>query len=193
MSRFKWKRGPDDFGGMGRPVALLIPLALALAGPARGEMYRCTGPDGRDFFTSNAAACPGAQRHQPSREVQRLPSGSRGNESPQAPGAPAPAVREAPSEDAQAAMWKRKRVDAEAERRQLSRQIGELEEVVTWCNRGGDLVLEDELGVRQKYDCSDANASHRKATTRLAELERYLTGGLADECRRAGCLPGWIR
>ena len=90
-------------------------------------------------------------------------------------------------------MWKRKRVEAEAEQRDLQRNVAELKEVVTWCNRGGDLVLEDDVGVRQEYDCDDAHATLEKTTARLAELRRYLAGGLEDECRRAGCLPGWIR
>jgi hypothetical protein len=90
-------------------------------------------------------------------------------------------------------MWKRKRVDAEAERRELTRLVGEIEEVVTWCNRGGGLIVEDDLGVRKDYDCEDAQQTYTKASARLTELRRYLAGGLEDECRRAGCLPGWIR
>jgi hypothetical protein len=195
--RFKSRRGRDDLPVVRVATPLLakaaLPLALALAVPASGEIYRCRGADGKDHFTSDASACPGAQRHQPSREVQRVGGGASAGEA-SGPAAPAPAAAKAPlSEDAQAAMWKRKRTEAESERDKLARSLVELEEVVTWCNRGGDLTLEDELGVRQEYDCADAQATYAKHKGRLSELRRYLASGLEEECRRAGCLPGWIR
>jgi len=197
VNGFKSGRGRDDLPVVRVATPLLakaaLPLALALAAPASGEIYRCRGADGQDHFTSDAAACPGAQKHQPSREVQRLGGGEAAREESD-PKAPAPAAAEPPlSEDAQAAMWKRKRTEAESERSRLSRSLVELEEVVTWCNRGGDLALEDELGMRQEYDCADAQATYAKQTARLSELRRYLASGLEEECRRAGCLPGWIR
>lgn len=197
MTRFKSSRGPDDPPSMRRAARLLAAAGLALASPAHAEIYRCQGADGQSFFTSDAAACPDAKRHEPSRDVQRMqdePANAPDGALDGAPDALPAAARQAPpSEDAQAAMWKRKRVEAEAERRDLQRNLAELEEVVTWCNRGGDLYLEDQVGVRQEYDCGDAHVTLDKTTKRLAELRRYLAGGLEDECRRAGCLPGWIR
>jgi hypothetical protein len=179
-------------------ASLLAAAVLALAGTAGAEIYRCQGPDGTTYFTSDAGACPGARRHEPSREVQRMGDGSGSGAASADEGgdvreAPAPAAVAPAGEDGQAAMWKRKRTDAEAEQRDLQRNLAELKEVVTWCNRGGDLYLEDEVGVRQEYDCGDAHESLERAQSRLAELRRYLSGGLEDECRRAGCLPGWIR
>ena len=38
-----------------------------------------------------------------------------------------------------------------------------------------------------------ADAAATATERRLAELDAYLEQGLAEECRRAGCLPGWIR
>jgi hypothetical protein len=185
-----------------RALLLLAALAGAAAAPARAEMYRCAGPDGRPIYTSDASVCPGARRHQPSRDVQRVPAAA-----PAWPGDPALA-REAPgragreaappaaldeAEDAQAAMWRRKRTQAEEELRGLSRGQEELREIVTWCNRGGELIVEDEVGIRDRYDCGDAREAYERAGARIAELRAYLGGGLDDECRRAGCLPGWIR
>jgi hypothetical protein len=90
-------------------------------------------------------------------------------------------------------MWKRKRTEAEAELRDIERKLDELEEIVTWCNRGGGLIVEDDVGVRKDYSCDEAHETHERATERRKELKRYLGGGLEDECRRAGCLPGWVR
>jgi hypothetical protein len=177
-------------------ASLVLGVALALAArPAGGEIYRCKGPDGKTIFTSDAAACPGTLPHAPSRDVQRVdgaPDGPDGGG--HAPGALAGEAGELPeSDDAQAAMWKRKRVGAEVELAEIDRSIGDFREVVTWCNRGGDLVLEDKVGVREEYSCEEAQATYDKLSRRQKELRRYLNGGLEDECRRAGCLPGWIR
>jgi hypothetical protein len=175
--------------------ALLLAALCAAGAPAAAEIYRCKGPDGKTLFTSSAAACPGAERHDPSREVQRVPSDS--GEAPgeaDVPGALDAGAEPAPeSEDAQAAMWKRKRTEAEGELRDIDRNFDELEEIVTWCNRGGDLVVEDKVGVREDYSCDEARESYERANGRRKQLKRYLAGGLEDECRRAGCLPGWVR
>jgi hypothetical protein len=183
------------------PLAGVLAGALLLGAPARAEMYRCTGPGGEPVFTSDASACPGAKPHAPHREVQHAPSAPAWSGDPtlaaDGPGrvgrgaAPAPLAPD--SEDAQAAMWRRKRTQAQEELRGLQRGEGELREIVSWCNRGGELVVEDEVGLRDRYDCADAREAYERASARLRELRAYLAGGLEDECRRAGCLPGWIR
>ncbi len=180
---------------MGLAVCALLAAALALAAAGAGaEIYRCQGPDGKTIYTSDAAACPGALPHAPSRDVQRLEGSSAGQDEGAPPGALAGDGPDLPeSEDAQAAMWKRKRLDAEAELREVDRGIVEFKEVVTWCNRGGDLMLEDKMGVREDYSCDDAQGTYDKLSRRQKELRHYLGGGLEDECRRSGCLPGWIR
>jgi hypothetical protein len=199
MTRFKSRRGSDDRLRMRiRPVLALA--LLAAAAPAGAEMYRCEGPDGTITFTGDASACPGARKHAPSRELQRVPG--EGAEAP-APDAvadptaepPAPAKRRstADTEDAQAAMWKRKRTDAEAERRTVEHQLEEYVEMVNWCNRGGGVVLEDRVGVQRDYDCTEVRSEHDRLSARAAELRSYLAGGLEEECRREGCLPGWVR
>jgi hypothetical protein len=188
------------------PICMLPALAFAalvfVAAPAAAEIFACTGPNGEKFFTSDKGACPRAERHAPSRDVQRMQDGSPapapgGDAAAPAGAQPAPAApraEEAPSgEEAQAAVWRRKRADAEQELRDLERNFDEYQEIVKWCNRGGDLYLEDKVGVRKDYDCDDAQESYEKISKRVGELRTYLAGGLEDECRRAGCLPGWIR
>jgi Domain of unknown function (DUF4124) len=199
VRRFKSAAGPVDPNTVRSAALALLLAAFALAGsPAAAEIYRCTGADGKTLFTADAAACPGAQRHAPTREVQRV-GPAQGAEadaaeeagSPAAPGRAAEPVAE--TEDAQAAMWRRKRTDAEAELGEIERSYEELEEIITWCNRGGDLIVEDRVGLREDYSCDEAREAYETATGRRKELKRYLAGGLEDECRRAGCLPGWIR
>jgi hypothetical protein len=90
-------------------------------------------------------------------------------------------------------MWRRKRVEAESELAGLERQVGQWKELVSWCNRGGEVVVEDQVGVRDRYSCDDARAQYERIDERIDELRGYLDGGLEDECRRAGCLPGWVR
>jgi hypothetical protein len=183
-------------------LAGLLAGAALLADAAASEMYRCTGPGGEPVFTSDKSACPGAKPHAPSREVQRAPASpgwsgdpALGSEAPgrAGPGAPPPAAAADEPEDAQAAMWRRKRSQAREELQALERGHDEIREIVTWCNRGGDLVVEDEVGLRDRYDCQDAREAWERSGSRLRELRAYLDGGLEDECRRAGCLPGWIR
>ena len=195
MRRFKSPGAPVDPKPMRRAAGALL-AAFALAGtPAAADIYRCTGPDGKTLFTSDQAACPGAVRHDPSRDVQRMqPEPGPSAEEPGAPGARDPGAAPAPeSEDAQAAMWRRKRSEAEAELQEIERGYDELEEIITWCNRGGDLVVEDHVGVREDYSCDEARESYERAASRRKELKHYLAGGLEDECRQAGCLPGWVR
>ncbi len=65
--------------------------------------------------------------------------------------------------------------------------------MVAWCNRGGELYVTQETGIRKGVKCGDAKRQFAASTTRTRELERYLREGLEEECRRAGCLPGWLR
>ena len=65
--------------------------------------------------------------------------------------------------------------------------------MVSWCNRGGELVLEERIGMRRDYSCTDARRATTASPRPPTELPRYLDGGLEDECRREGCLPGWVR
>ena len=64
---------------------------------------------------------------------------------------------------------------------------------VGWCNRGHSLFTEDETGIRRSYDCKHVHNEYEQAKAQLAGLRLYLEEGLEEECRRAGCLPGWIR
>ena len=93
----------------------------------------------------------------------------------------------------QASQWRGKRQGAERELGELRSHLDEVEGLVAWCNRGGDLFVRDAAGLKQHYSCDEARSQLERMRQRMAELEFYLEDGLAEECRRAGCLPGWIR
>ena len=55
------------------------------------------------------------------------------------------------------------------------------------------LGIEAVTGIRSSYKCRDVDNEYEQVKARLAGLRLYLDDGLEEECRRAGCLPGWIR
>ena len=59
---------------MRRALPFFLLCAWVLPGPAAAEIYRCLDPGGRVRFVGDPAACPGARRHEPKREIQRLPT-----------------------------------------------------------------------------------------------------------------------
>jgi hypothetical protein len=62
-------------------VLALVFLVCALPLAAAAEIYRCLQPDGSVRFVGDASSCPGAQPHEPQREIQQM----------REPGAPPPA------------------------------------------------------------------------------------------------------
>ena len=177
-------------------IHVLVLAVVAAAMPAGAEMYRCEKPDGTITFTGDASACPGAAPHAPKGNLQRALGGDSDppTDAAEAP-PPRPAKRRdaAADEEAAAATWRAKRSDAEAESRQIEGALEEFREMVSWCNRGGTIELQERTGMRRDYSCTDARSQHDRLSARAAELKRYLSGGLQEECRREGCLPGWIR
>ncbi len=172
--------------------SLLLVAALALGAwePARTEIYKCVGADGKPLFTSDPTQCPGAERHEPTGRVEKVPAQSRssGRRLParlRGHGIASPAGNEA--------LWRGKKLRAEAELRDLEGRLEYVRRAVVWCNRGHALYSEDEMGIRRSYDCRDVDNEFEQAKARLAGLRLYLDEGLEEECRRAGCLPGWIR
>jgi hypothetical protein len=177
--------------------AALVWAVLLFGSTAGAEIFRCRQADGSFSYTSDRASCPGAKPHRPSGTIQVVPGlGQSAEPAALDPGAPDPAPpprRLGHVEDAQEVMWRRKRSEAERELVDIERADEELRQLVTWCNRGGALVMEDDVGLPADYSCEDARQSWEAVSSRLEALQVYLDGGLEDECRRAGCLPGWIR
>lgn len=182
-------------------LAAGLSLALAfLATPAAAEMYRCKGPDGRTLYTSDQSQCPGARKHEPAGRVQAVTTPARAPATSEAaaPGAPHSPARAAAaaamSGDAQAAGWRRKKREAQAEQSSVAERLPYVERALRFCNRGNKLYTEDVDGMRQTYSCEKVEAEAEQLSRRSRELAEYLDqGGLEEACRRAGCLPGWIR
>ncbi len=175
-----------------RHAALALAIGLGLvAGAARAELYKCQGPDGKTLFTSDRSQCPGAEAHQPSGQLQR----TRSNPAPSAP-APPPSARPARGnvdDEVEAQAWRARRTNAQAALKQTEAQLATLHEVAGWCNRGHEVYAEDRDGLRRGIDCEDIDENERALRREQKRLEDYLAEGLEEECRRAGCLPGWLR
>jgi hypothetical protein len=161
-------------------------LALALTGSARAELFRCTGPDGKTIFTDQKHNCPGAEPSEPTGVVHRAVT-------PEI--APAAHSSESdPAVDSQAAQWKQKKRDAELHLERIRAQRENLDRIANNCNRPGRYVVKrDEAGIKQMANCSELKDQLDELETEEAAARAYLASGLADECRRAGCLPGWVR
>ncbi len=171
-----------------RPL-ILCGLLLAAGLPAAAEMYKCRGADGKILYTSDKSQCPGAQKHEPRGEVHRAapkPESAR-------PAATQAYGAAASLDEAEAAAWANKRKEAEAQLAQVEVRREQFRQAVTWCNRGNELYVEQKNGVRRSVSCESVREQHEQLEAENTRLREYLNGGLEEECRRAGCLPGWIR
>lgn len=180
---------------MARPVRVMAICGVVLFGasvPAHADLYRCEGADGRVTYTDNAAACPQARKHETTGAVQTVPS------------APPPVARPASraaqqgslTREAEAAAeesWRSRKMQAQEQLEAVEQRRERLREAVGWCNRGGELWKKDEAGIKHGVSCDAVRREFEAIEPRIAELRAYLDGGLEEECRRAGCLPGWIR
>ncbi len=177
-------------------LLVLAFLALALApAPAAAGLYKCTDAAGRVSYTGDPHDCPGrSEQHETRREIQ-----DSGTPTPPAARAtrtrrPRPTLADTVSRDeAAAAMWEGKRTQAEAALRQVEASLPRWERLQTNCNRGADAWTTDEAGVKHKVTCEQISSALERAEAERTRLRAYLGGGLEEECRRAGCLPGWIR
>jgi hypothetical protein len=167
-----------------RLTPVLLALALS-ATAARAELFRCTGPDGKTIFTDQKQNCPGAEPSEPSGVVHRA-------ETPEsAPAAPSRAP--GASDESEAMQWKQKKRDAESAIEQIEARRAWMKPYVGHCNRGGWVKTRDDAGIEQVVNCSLLRREYSELEQQQAAARDYLEKGLAEECRRAGCLPGWLR
>ena len=180
-----------------RAIGIAV-LALAAAG-ARADIYRCEGPNGEVRFTSNAAQCPHAAPHEPRATTVQVQSPASAapltSARPVAPNTRA-RVRAAASPDDSGAeqAWREKKTAAQRTLAEAKARAAYLDRAVTFCKRGNYLYTEDDAtGLRQDVKCDDVEEEARHLDESVQELEQYLAEGLEEECRQAGCLPGWLR
>jgi len=171
-------------------------LGVALLGgvppqaAAAADLLRCTGPDGKTVFTDDKSVCPHAEPYQPSGSVHGVVT------TPAAPSEDAPKAPDAKSADAKAAdaeHWRQLKSQKEEELRQLTSEETMLRGYVNFCNDGHTVFSRDAAGVKEKIPCSQLHARLSGLDARAAQLRNYLEVELPEECRKAGCLPGWIR
>lgn len=183
-------------GGSSTRIAVAVWLGVALGSAgARAELFRCAGPDGRMVYTDDKSVCPQAKPYQPDGVVHGV------DPSPQpepaaAEGRPARAALRGRAQDAEAGeaqVWRERKRAKEDELRQVAAQRDRLHGYVAWCNRGGQVITRDEAGIKQNVRCNELNDRLAALDEREEQIRDYLENGLAEECRRAGCLPGWIR
>lgn len=171
-----------------RPIVLgLLAVCLVVqTGSAGAEIYRCVGSDGEVRFTGDASQCPGATKHEPKARIQSVAPSPRSS-------APRPPARPAATDGADAARWLGKKRQAEQQLQHVEARLPAMRKAAGWCNRGMGLYTSDDLGRRRTVKCTDVQEEYARLEQSQAELTRYLAEGLEEECRRAGCLPGWIR
>lgn len=171
-------------------VSMALGLILGLAAGAGAGIYECVGPDGKTVFTSDANACPGTKPHVLQKQLQTVVEGqgARSHQSSR----PA-ARRSGGSNDGIERMWRSKRPAAERELRQAEEHLRQMLSVVKSCNRGGEWYQTGESGIRQHIPCEELRDRLQEAQQKRDDLVEYLADGLEDECRRAGCQPGWVR
>ena len=172
-------------------LGLGVWLGLWVATPGQAELYRCTGPDGKTYFTDRAERCPGAQPHQSSGRVQSILTQPAAVPQAEDPDVPASLERElAASEEAR---WRDKKVSSERELVAVSETQERLEWAVSKCNRGNKLYVKNSNGLKSGLSCVKIRAQLVEVRSRQEQLQAYVNGGLEQECRRSGCLPGWVR
>jgi hypothetical protein len=176
-------------------TACLVIAISALDSAAHAELFRCKGPDGKPIFTDQKHTCPGADPSEPAGIVHRAPTPEvvprDANAPPSAIAAPdAPVTDEAV--DA-AAQWKQKKLDAEQKVEQIRARRDWIKNYVSFCNRGAYVTTRDDAGIKQVVNCSELHRELHSLETQEAAARDYLATGLPEECRRAGCLPGWLR
>ena len=174
-------------------LTLLAATPLLAASPAMAKLYRCELPGGKTVFTDNPAKCPKAEEHEPGGNIQSVPTvGAIPTASTPMPSPGASPLAEQAAADSET-KWRQKRQQKEAELAELEQRRAYLEQFVTHCNRGGDVFTKDDAGMKREISCTRVRDERDKISEEVATVRAYLDTGIYEECRRAGCLPGWLR
>lgn len=165
-------------------------LAL-VAGPAPADLYRCQRADGSLFYSDKASACPGRDPHELTGQLQSVPT-ARPPVARARKAQPASPLEQRLLE-AEAARWKQRREDALQQLHEVEQRAAYLNGFTTLCSHGRNVVSEDADGVRSPVRCVDLRTELAALEQRADALRTYVDEGLEEECRQAGCLPGWLR
>jgi len=175
-------------------IGALALCAVCVRGAASADLLRCQGPDGRVVFTDDKSVCPDSPPYQPDATVPEVSTpASRDPAAGDAARTRALREKEEQASSAQAAVWRQRRMDKEDELRRATSEYDYLKSYVAFCNRGNSVFTDDDSGIRTQISCRDLSARLAALDVRVQGLHDYLDRELPDECRRAGCLPGWLR
>lgn len=179
--------------GLGRGGARIAAWALAAAllapAAAAGELYRCVRPDGSVVFTDSSEGCARSRLHVPRAQLQT-------HASPAAARAASPSERELQeaARAADEALWRQRKLQAQRELAQIEQRAEHLADALGHCNRGGEIFTRDpRTGLKSGVSCDRVRSEYQALEARRARVSVYLARGIQEECRRAGCLPGWLR
>lgn len=173
-------------------VGVMICVICFVTLDAQAALFRCERSDGSVVYTDSQSTCPGARPHEPRATVQSIDVPASTRRSLPASAQQRPTL--GPGADARAeAHWRKKKQQVEQELGQLTAQTDRLDAFLTICNRGGYLFMTQDNGLKKKVSCNSLRANFAELESRRAELHEYHERGLQDECRRTGCLPGWLR
>jgi hypothetical protein len=178
-------------------AALLLWTTVSL--PAAADLLRCVGPDGKVIYTDNKAVCPEAEPFEPDAELQKEDTAARAGQTPAAADPLAERLRRArqrqaaaEAEEGEAERWQQKKTKLEEEIEKLRQKREHLERFITNCNRGGLTYARDDAGIKRTLKCSDIKAQYANLGAE-EEAAHAALAALPEECRKAGCLPGWLR
>lgn len=172
-------------------------LSLFLASAAHADLLRCVGPDGKTIYTDSKAQCPGAKPFEPQGVLQ--PGGPTRPPVPASEGALADRLHRANArrlagevEEQEAQRWRDRKSEIEAILAKLQARRDYLEQFITLCNRGGSVMARDASGIKRTVRCTKIKSQYADLEKEEVSANERLAA-LPEECRRAGCLPGWIR
>lgn len=180
-------------GALFAACLFVLPAVSAHAG-----LLRCMGPDGKMIYTDNQALCPNAKPFEPEGEIHY---GSKPSAGPAAIQTnplqnrlrrAKARLRAAEEEEEEERRWRDKKLQLEQKLVSLDEREAYLARFVTLCNRGGWVMTRDESGIKRRVKCRMIKSQFTTVGLDQARVQADLDG-LPDECRRAGCLPGWLR
>jgi hypothetical protein len=167
--------------------------SLLLTSHASAELFRCEGPDGQAIYTDQKDTCPGAKAFEPSGVVHTAVTPSTPARTPDATTPTDRRSLRADPDAAKAASWKQKKRDAERDVANIEARREWMRPYVGHCNRGGYVTTRDDAGIQQVVNCSELRHEFASLEAKEAAAREYLEVGLIEDCRKAGCLPGWLR
>jgi hypothetical protein len=171
-------------------AALVAPLALA------GELLTYRSPDGSLGITDDPKLVPpGSEILRRDPETPRR--GQAGSEA--VPSAPSPPRRnnsarrsgDADPDAAEETRWRQKLRQARQDEDRAAHALGLAERDYRSCRHRENLGSTYQTHVPGETACDEAPVAAAQHDYERAKA--YAEDGIEDECRRAGCLPGWLR